>query len=124
MNFSWIDSVTHIVTLTVGNVGDEVHILAFFTMFNVDLSNGNNAIEPKVESVAQISNEDYLSDADVMSYSDEFMAKDQHGIIAKHKELKEAEAKQHTPITKDREPGRNDPCPCGSGKKYKKCCGV
>ena len=20
------------------------------------------------------------------------------------------------------EPGRNDPCPCGSGKKYKKCC--
>jgi hypothetical protein len=22
----------------------------------------------------------------------------------------------------DFEPGRNDPCPCGSGKKYKKCC--
>jgi predicted O-linked N-acetylglucosamine transferase (SPINDLY family) len=22
------------------------------------------------------------------------------------------------------QPGRNDPCPCGSGKKYKKCCGV
>jgi hypothetical protein len=21
-------------------------------------------------------------------------------------------------------PGRNDPCPCGSGKKFKKCCGV
>ena len=19
-------------------------------------------------------------------------------------------------------PGRNDPCPCGSGKKYKRCC--
>ena len=19
-------------------------------------------------------------------------------------------------------PGRNEPCPCGSGKKYKKCC--
>ncbi len=26
------------------------------------------------------------------------------------------------PIRKDPEPGRNDPCPCGSGKKYKKCC--
>jgi preprotein translocase subunit SecA len=24
---------------------------------------------------------------------------------------------------KDRKVGRNDPCPCGSGKKYKKCCG-
>ena len=22
-----------------------------------------------------------------------------------------------------KEPGRNDPCPCGSGKKYKNCCG-
>jgi uncharacterized protein len=21
------------------------------------------------------------------------------------------------------EPGRNDPCPCGSGRKYKRCCG-
>ncbi len=24
----------------------------------------------------------------------------------------------------DHKPGRNDPCPCGSGKKYKKCCGA
>jgi uncharacterized protein YecA (UPF0149 family) len=23
-----------------------------------------------------------------------------------------------------KQPGRNDPCPCGSGKKYKKCCGA
>ena len=22
-----------------------------------------------------------------------------------------------------KKPGRNDPCPCGSGLKYKKCCG-
>lgn len=26
-------------------------------------------------------------------------------------------------IVKDKKIGRNDPCPCGSGKKYKKCCG-
>jgi preprotein translocase subunit SecA len=24
---------------------------------------------------------------------------------------------------KEKKVGRNDPCPCGSGKKYKKCCG-
>ena len=23
----------------------------------------------------------------------------------------------------DKKVGRNDPCPCGSGKKYKQCCG-
>ncbi len=27
------------------------------------------------------------------------------------------------PLVKDSLPGRNAPCPCGSGKKYKKCCG-
>ena len=26
-------------------------------------------------------------------------------------------------IVKEHKVGRNDPCPCGSGKKYKKCCG-
>ncbi|HYE12128.1 MAG TPA: preprotein translocase subunit SecA [Patescibacteria group bacterium] len=29
-----------------------------------------------------------------------------------------------TPIVKDEKIGRNDLCPCGSGKKYKKCCGA
>ncbi len=27
------------------------------------------------------------------------------------------------PIRVEQKPERNDPCPCGSGKKYKKCCG-
>jgi preprotein translocase subunit SecA len=27
-------------------------------------------------------------------------------------------------VTRGRKTGRNEPCPCGSGKKYKKCCGV
>ena len=27
------------------------------------------------------------------------------------------------PVSRAERPGRNDPCPCGSGKKYKKCCG-
>jgi preprotein translocase subunit SecA len=33
-------------------------------------------------------------------------------------------AKQQQPMKREGEKiGRNDPCPCGSGKKYKKCCG-
>ena len=28
-----------------------------------------------------------------------------------------------TPIVRDKMPGRNDPCPCGSGKKFKNCHG-
>jgi uncharacterized protein YecA (UPF0149 family) len=30
---------------------------------------------------------------------------------------------QGTPVTVSKI-GRNEPCPCGSGKKYKKCCGL
>ncbi len=37
----------------------------------------------------------------------------------------ESEADPGTPIvTLIRRPGRNEPCPCQSGKKYKKCCGA
>ncbi len=35
-----------------------------------------------------------------------------------------ANAEKVEPIKAKAEPGRNDPCPCGSGKKFKKCCGA
>ncbi len=34
------------------------------------------------------------------------------------------EQKNSTTVVKDKKVGRNDPCPCGSGKKYKHCCGA
>ena len=40
------------------------------------------------------------------------------------KELKQEQQGKVETIVKEKEPGRNDPCPCGSGKKYKKCCGA
>ena len=33
------------------------------------------------------------------------------------------EQKKSGTVVKEQKIGRNDPCPCGSGKKYKKCCG-
>ena len=40
-------------------------------------------------------------------------------------EYKGADADGNKPkqVVKEPKIGRNDPCPCGSGKKYKKCCG-
>ena len=35
----------------------------------------------------------------------------------------EGDNKPKTVRRKGKKIGRNDPCPCGSGKKYKKCCG-
>jgi hypothetical protein len=57
---------------------------------------------------------------------------DQHYLkrIKKHykmfRQAVEQEARRKTKKRKSRskkKPGRNDPCPCGSGQKYKKCCG-
>ncbi len=36
--------------------------------------------------------------------------------------VEENEKKKHTPIINPHKIGRNDPCHCGSGKKYKNCC--
>lgn len=40
----------------------------------------------------------------------------------RRKELYREQKKSGT-IVKERKIGRNEPCPCGSGKKYKYCCG-
>ena len=59
----------------------------------------------------------------------------QNGITYTHNELstfKKLEGKWYfdkgeiipaTVVRSGKKVGRNDPCPCGSGKKYKKCCG-
>ena len=48
------------------------------------------------------------------------------GVIDEDYKVNEvAEKEEETPIQVEREGrkiGRNEPCPCGSGKKYKKCC--
>ncbi len=41
----------------------------------------------------------------------------------RRKELYKIEKSSKT-VVKPPKVGRNDPCPCGSGKKYKKCCGA
>ena len=40
----------------------------------------------------------------------------------RRKELYKEQKSSHT-VVKEKKVGRNDPCPCGSGKKYKQCCG-
>jgi preprotein translocase subunit SecA len=42
--------------------------------------------------------------------------------VAKPAEMRGEIATQKK-ASSEKKVGRNDPCPCGSGKKYKKCCG-
>ena len=45
--------------------------------------------------------------------------------LDKPEDITDLEILLDTPKTKiaEKKVGRNEPCPCGSGKKYKKCCG-
>ncbi len=43
--------------------------------------------------------------------------------VAKISEGAGGEGKKKEPVKRGRKVGRNDPCPCGSGKKYKHCHG-
>ena len=49
----------------------------------------------------------------------EFIKRQGHWYFHEGKDLD-----QETIVREEPKIGRNDPCPCGSGKKYKKCCGA
>ncbi len=52
----------------------------------------------------------------------------EHAIVldkSKPEDITDLETLLNIPktVTADKKVGRNEPCPCGSGMKYKKCCG-
>jgi uncharacterized protein YozE (UPF0346 family) len=59
-------------------------------------------------------NADYLFTLDQW---DDILTEEKRQEIAK-------KYKQSKTVVKEAVPGRNEACPCGSGKKYKKCCGA
>ena len=46
------------------------------------------------------------------------------GILSKEKREEITKEYKESQRAVSLKVGRNDPCPCGSGKKYKKCCGA
>jgi len=50
---------------------------------------------------------------------------DEWDLLLSHEKREEItkDYKKSRTVIKEKVPGRNDPCSCGSGKKYKKCCG-
>ncbi len=59
---------------------------------------------------------------DEVSKLEEETKKDQEFVLVAGGEATQQEAKKKPQKRKFKKVGRNDPCPCGSGKKYKKCC--
>jgi preprotein translocase subunit SecA len=54
----------------------------------------------------------------------EEMETDLENLQTNEEELVQGEVEERAKPTLEKKPKRNEPCPCGSGKKYKHCCGV
>ncbi len=56
---------------------------------------------------------------------DSLLASIQHDVAHSiyHVSIKKESPRKRAPVVAGKKVGRNDPCPCGSGKKYKYCCG-
>lgn len=98
-----------------------------FALFEVFLNNLKHDVA-RILSHLQIREE---SDVEAMERQRQEAAeqemKYQHedaSAMAEAPETNVAEGETHTPFVREgAKVGRNDPCPCGSGKKYKQCCG-
>ncbi|KAA0563305.1 hypothetical protein F0342_13520 [Bacillus sp. CH30_1T] len=86
---------------------------------------------PKIEDLIETGYEDGLLCLEESLYVNCVMNGIQHPKLPEWRHLLEVMELQMLneppalipkPVINDEKVGRNDPCPCGSGKKYKKCC--
>ena len=85
-----------------------------FDMFSGIVERFNEEVCEKLFKVQPVSDME-------MTRLEEKRKKDEEKMVIGRGEDQGEEVKQ--PIRRGKKIGRNDPCPCGSGKKYKKCCG-
>lgn len=90
---------------------------------------GNPLLQYQQEGFEMFNNMIAAINEDVLKYVIRAQVQDnlQREEVAKPvaaKSGKEDETHKREPVRKTQKVGRNDPCPCGSGKKYKQCCGT
>lgn len=88
------------------------------------------AAEPEINDYVSKGSDSLFVDVEQLAYSYYKIMGIDHPLLDEWTDLlqnrgneeREGEVSSHQPIRVEKI-GRNDPCPCGSGKKYKKCCG-
>ena len=86
----------------------------------------------KVRVLVRAGEEEYFPDEEEAEYEeDEIELSTERSLATDLDETPELNGHSHEeadpalqPVRVEKEAGRNDLCPCGSGRKYKKCCGV
>ncbi len=98
-----------------------------FDMFSQLVANIRNTVLHTIFRATIVKQDDSamsrMSEAMELSGADDNLEQFATAVEKEKKEMINSMPKIEKPITSNKTVGRNDPCPCGSGKKYKKCCG-
>lgn len=100
---------------------------------HIRINNGNIAINAKVTECDELSadgSQGFLIGMDIINLGDFSITNRNNQTVLtfqipsthEHDYVKEYDNRIQTPTVKEKIPGRNDPCFCGSGRKYKNCC--
>ena len=103
-----------------------LHMVAFLDGINDSLKEANPIEEMDEDTVVNLGfDKELLYKNMVAAQADWLYNLEEWNDIFDEEKKKELykEQKKSTTIVKDAKVYPNDPCPCGSGKKYKKCCG-
>ena len=102
------------------------YFVGFLDGINDSLKNPNSIEEMEADTVVSLDyDKEKLYYNMVAAKADWLYGLEQWDALLTPERRKELykEQRSSTTVVKPPKIGRNDPCPCGSGKKYKKCCG-
>ena len=102
------------------------YMVGFLDGINDSLKNPNSIEEMEADTVVSLDyDKEKLYYNMVAAKADWLYGLEQWDALLTPERRKELykEQRSSTTVVKPPKIGRNDPCPCGSGKKYKKCCG-
>lgn len=105
---------------------EPVFLMAFLDGINTSLRTELKLeeIEPESEVSLDIDFEKLFYNMNKAKAPWLYNLKDWDGVLSEEKRREITKTfRQENVFVSETKVGRNDPCPCGSGKKYKKCCG-
>jgi len=76
----------------------------------------------QIDPLVEYKNEGYKIFKNLLSMIDKTILQSILNLSKKENKVEKPQRVFHKSSYSGKKPGRNDPCPCGSGKKYKKCC--
>jgi preprotein translocase subunit SecA len=95
-------------------------------IFRTDLTsikNNSMSVDQRAKNLKMKNDQSNLPNVNSQNIAPENISNQSENALPPNQNFQSKVLNKRTPIKVDKKVGRNEPCPCGSGKKYKKCHG-